>query len=205
LRRGGDVLSPLINLGWLALAVLAAWCLGRVWNAGAAAVAATAVVATTPVMVYASAGVRRERPRRDRAAARRRGARRPRRGVAAGGGARRARRGARGGDEADADRAGHRADCRPRRRLGPGARPARGAVWFGAVLATGGFWYLRNTVRAHNPFPRFELSIGSWTLLPSSTEVPPDCDTTSVADRLTDLDVVRDVFLPALASAFGPR
>jgi len=35
--------------------------------------------------------------------------------------------------------------------------------------------------------------------------VPPDCDTTSVADRLTDLDVVRDVFLPALASAFGPR
>ena len=42
---GRDVLSPLINLGWLALAVLAAWCLGRVWNAGAAAVAATAVVA----------------------------------------------------------------------------------------------------------------------------------------------------------------
>ena len=56
MRRGGDVLSPLINLGWLALAVLAAWCLGRVWNAGAAAVAATAVVATTPVMIYASAG-----------------------------------------------------------------------------------------------------------------------------------------------------
>ena len=78
-------------------------------------------------------------------------------------------------------------------------------VWLGTILVTGGFWYLRNAVRAHNPFPWFELSIGSWTMLPSSTEVPPDCGTTSVADRLTDLDVVRDVFRPALASAFGPR
>jgi hypothetical protein len=202
---GRDVLSPLVNLGWLALAVLAAWCLGRVWNAGAAAVAATAVVATTPVVVYASAGSAGN----DlagialvlaAAAFVVRGAASPRMvglaGLAAG--------------------------------LAVGTKltmiapvlaltavlavawvrertPRTAVVWLGAILVTGGFWYLRNAVRAHNPFPWFELSIGSWTLLPSSTEVPPDCGTTRVAERLTDLDVVRDVFRPALASAFGPR
>ncbi len=202
---GRDVLSPLVNLAWLALAVLAAWCLGRVWNAGAAAVAAAAVVATMPVMVYASAGSAGN----DlagialllaAAAFAVHGATSPRvvglAGLAAG--------------------------------LAVGTKltmiapvlaltavlgvawvreraPRAAVVWLGAILVTGGFWYLRNAVRAHNPFPWFELSIGSWTLLPASTEVPPDCGTTSVADRLTDLDVVRDVFRPALASAFGPR
>ena len=202
---GRDVLSPLVNLGWLAFAVLAAWCLGRFWNAGAAGVAATAVVVTTPVMVYASAGSAGN----DlagmalvlaAAAFVVRGAASPRMvglaGLAAG--------------------------------LAVGTKltmiapvlaltavlavawvreraPRTAVVWLGAILVTGGFWYLRNAVRAHNPFPWFELSIGSWTLLPSSTELPPDCGTTSVAERLTDLDVVRDVFRPALASAFGPR
>ena len=205
LATGRDVLSPLLNLGWLALAVLAAWCLGRAWNAGAAAVAATAVVATTPIMVYASAGsagndLAGVALLLASAAFVVRGAASPRvvglAGLAAG--------------------------------LAVGTKltmiapvlaltavlavawareraPRAAAAWLGAIVVTGGFWYLRNAVRADNPFPLFELSVGSWTLLPSSTEAPPDCGTTSVADRLTDLDVVRDVFRPALASAFGPR
>jgi hypothetical protein len=37
---GNDLLSPLLNLGWLALALLAAWCIGRPYGAGAPAVAA---------------------------------------------------------------------------------------------------------------------------------------------------------------------
>jgi hypothetical protein len=202
---GRDVLSPLVNLGWLALAVLAAWCLGRVWNAGAAAVAATAVVATTPVMVYASAGSAGN----DlagialllaAAAFVVHGAESPRivglAGLAAG--------------LAVGTKLTMIAPVIVLTAVlavawGRGRTPHAAAVWLGAILVTGGFWYLRNAVRAHNPFPWFELSIGSWTMLPSSTEVPPDCGTTSVADRLTDLDVVRDVFRPALASAFGPR
>jgi hypothetical protein len=205
LATGRDVLSPLINLGWLALAVLAAWCLGRVWTAGAAAVAATAVVAATPVMVYASAGSA---------------------GNDLAGIALLLAAAALGVHGAASPRVAGLAGLAAGLAVGTKLTliapvialtavlavawvreraPRAAAVWFGAVLVTGGFWYLRNTVRAHNPFPWFELSIGSWTLLPSSTEVPPDCGTTSVADRLTDADVVRDVFRPALASAFGPR
>jgi hypothetical protein len=41
---GNDFLSPLLNLGWLALALLAAWCVGRPYGAGAATVAAVAAL-----------------------------------------------------------------------------------------------------------------------------------------------------------------
>jgi hypothetical protein len=37
---GNDFLSPLLNLAWLGLALLAAWCIGRPYGAGAPAVAA---------------------------------------------------------------------------------------------------------------------------------------------------------------------
>jgi len=41
---GRDVLSPFINLGWLAATLLAAWCLGRPWGVGPAAVAGAGIV-----------------------------------------------------------------------------------------------------------------------------------------------------------------
>ena len=41
---GNDFLSPLLNLGWLGLALLAAWCVGRPYGAGAATVAAVAAL-----------------------------------------------------------------------------------------------------------------------------------------------------------------
>jgi hypothetical protein len=41
---GNDFLSPLLNLGWLGLAFLAAWCVGRPYGAGAATVAAIAAL-----------------------------------------------------------------------------------------------------------------------------------------------------------------
>ncbi|MFM9042548.1 MAG: hypothetical protein ACKOPI_00055, partial [bacterium] len=47
---GDDYLSPLINLGWLLIALLAGWCLGRPWGVAAPSSAAVAVLMSTELM-----------------------------------------------------------------------------------------------------------------------------------------------------------
>ncbi len=56
LALGNDFLSPLINVGWLALALLAAWCIGRPCAVGAATVLAAGVVLDSDMMVGSQAG-----------------------------------------------------------------------------------------------------------------------------------------------------
>jgi hypothetical protein len=51
-----DMLSPLVNLGWLALALLSAWCIGRPYAVGAATVLGAAVVLDSEMMVGSQAG-----------------------------------------------------------------------------------------------------------------------------------------------------
>jgi hypothetical protein len=51
-----DFLLPLVNLGWLALALLSAWCLGRRYGRGPVGVAAAAVALSLPVMASRQAG-----------------------------------------------------------------------------------------------------------------------------------------------------
>jgi hypothetical protein len=46
----GDFLSPLLNLMWLSLALLAAWCLGRPWRAQALTLTAGCLVMSLPVL-----------------------------------------------------------------------------------------------------------------------------------------------------------
>ena len=46
-----DVLSPLLNLGWLALCLLAAWCIGRPYGLGPLTLVAAVIVLDTPMMV----------------------------------------------------------------------------------------------------------------------------------------------------------
>src|SRR5690349_18919604 len=53
---GNDVLSPGINLIWLALTLLAAWCLGSVRGLGATSMLAAALVMATPMMFDSNAG-----------------------------------------------------------------------------------------------------------------------------------------------------
>ena len=53
---GNDVLSPGINLIWLALTLLAAWCIGSVRGFGSASMLAAALVMATPMMVGSNAG-----------------------------------------------------------------------------------------------------------------------------------------------------
>jgi hypothetical protein len=51
-----DFLSPLINLGWLALSLLAAWCIGRPYAVGAATLLGAAVVLDSEMLVGSQAG-----------------------------------------------------------------------------------------------------------------------------------------------------
>ena len=53
---GNDVLSPGINLVWLGLTLLAAWCIGSVRGLGSASMLAAALVMATPMMVGSNAG-----------------------------------------------------------------------------------------------------------------------------------------------------
>jgi hypothetical protein len=54
--NGNDFLSPLINLGWLALSLLAAWCIGRPYAIGAATMLGGAVVLDSEMLVGSQAG-----------------------------------------------------------------------------------------------------------------------------------------------------
>jgi hypothetical protein len=51
-----DVLSPLVNIGWLAMALLAGWCIGRPFGRGAIGLAGVAAVATLPVFIATQPG-----------------------------------------------------------------------------------------------------------------------------------------------------
>ena len=53
---GHDVLSPVINLGWLAMAFLAAWCVGLRWGVAPGTLAAMALLAGTPLMATLESG-----------------------------------------------------------------------------------------------------------------------------------------------------
>ena len=53
---GSDVLTPLLNLLWLALAMFAAWCVGSRWRAGPVAVAAVGLLFGVPGLVASQAG-----------------------------------------------------------------------------------------------------------------------------------------------------
>ena len=53
---GHDVLSPFVNLAWLALALLGAWCLGRPFGAAGLCVLAVSVLLDTGTMVPRQAG-----------------------------------------------------------------------------------------------------------------------------------------------------
>src|SRR2546429_1754880 len=51
-----DFLSPLLNLGWLSVGLLAAWCIGRHYGVGPATLVASALVFDSGVMVFTQAG-----------------------------------------------------------------------------------------------------------------------------------------------------
>jgi hypothetical protein len=53
---GSDVLSPVLNLGWLALALLAGWCIGSPFGVATVTMTATVALVGTPTIITTQAG-----------------------------------------------------------------------------------------------------------------------------------------------------
>jgi hypothetical protein len=200
---GSDVLSPVLNLGWLALTLLAAWCIGSpfgvapVTMTGAMALVGTPTMTTTQpgaaltdiaglalllsaVAVLIGSGARGRWTLGEVFVA----------GLAAGL--------AIGVKWTFVPAVGVMtigvvvvATC--------GSRLVSAGTWSGGLVLTGAFWYLRNLVVVGNPIPPLELDIGPLAL----PNPPQRLVTSSISDFLLDGAVWTRVFLPGFADALG--
>lgn len=199
----GDLLSPLVNLAWFGLALLAGWCIGRPAGVAPATATAVLVVLALPVMVDSQAGSAKNdvaglalvlaavafamtAPRTPSA-----------RllavlslGLAVG---------IKVSFIAPALALAVALVVLQRR----GERMRMVGLAAGGLVIGGGFWYVRNAVYIHNPFPWFDLGFLGLSL--PSTPPPIDCGTTSLADYVTNGGVLRQDIYPFLSVAFGGR
>jgi hypothetical protein len=232
---GNDFLSPLINIGWMALCLLAAWSFGRPYAAGAAAVLALALVLDANMLLLYQPGDAKNDTAGlffllasaailVNAEAQRRAATRAARPIA--GGAAEAQPAARGfrpggpplravlpnGALIVAGLAAGLALGTKLNLLAPfglltlgviavsaGYRLRATAVWVASSLVTGGFWFARNLVEAGNPLPWADAGP-----LPGPEQLDIDIrEPHTVSDYLTDVDVIKDSFIPGLHESFG--
>jgi hypothetical protein len=199
-----DVLSPVLNLGFLAVLLLAGWCAGRRWGAGPACLCAVAVVAALPVAAGTQAGTAQTDA------------------VALGlllaavalvllsdGGW--------GpllvGGLAAGLAIGSKLTVAPAvaglavvvLALAPalGATRRQAALaWCGGMLPVGSFWFVRNLALAGNPLPTVHLRLGGVGLPSPRLDLVDDYGF-SVAHYLFSGPVWRATFLPGLRLAFG--
>ena len=200
-----DSLSPLLNLGWLALALLAGWCIGRPTGVAPSTLAGTAVVLATPGFVATQPG----------------GGYTDIVGLALllGAVAIIVNVGASGqrlfpaamliGGLAAGWALGAKFTF-----IGPvaaltvavlflaarGSRARLGAIWFIGLALTGALWYVRNLVTAGNPLPQLSIGIGPLAL-PTKRGASP---TFTVASNLLSGHVWRSYYVPGLDRSLGP-
>jgi hypothetical protein len=223
---GRDTLSLFLNYGWLVVAFLAAWCIGRPYGRGDLSVVATAILLEAHVLVVREPGAAKN----DLMAAALTLA-----AIAILINARRLQRDAQPADGPKTHVSGGKSAHRlavgwPLAVAGlavglaagtkvtalamaaalsvavlvlapVGRRWAAAAWWFVPALLAGGFWYVRNLVVAGNPLPAVE-SLGPISLPhPELLQVGrPDF---SIVHYATDTGVWRHYFFPGLHDAFG--
>jgi predicted membrane channel-forming protein YqfA (hemolysin III family) len=224
LLTGRDTLSLFVNFGWLGVAFLAAWCVGRPYGRGALAVVAAAILLECHTLVVRDPGAAKN----DLAAAALLLA-----AIAILVSAFHARRSPAEFAVWDAMRdktrthlpvgwplavAGLAAGLAAGTRvtalamaaalsvaviaLSPaGRRWAAAAWWFVSAFAAGGFWYLRNLVVAGNPIPEIE-KLGPISL-PHPERLQEGRPDFAIAHYATDTGVWRHYFAPGLHEAFG--
>jgi hypothetical protein len=205
---GNDVLSPGINLIWLALTLLAAWCIGSVRGFGSTSMLAAALVVATPMMFDSNAGTAdndllgvfflmaalalwmrtADMPTTDT-------------------------RAYRGGIIIAAVAAGLALSVRLNLLAPVGALTLaaialtptgrrRSAIgwWIGGLVLAGGYWYARNTIALGNPLPWF-----SFGILPTPHPPPlQHANNYSLADYATYPRILRHWLIPALNLNLGP-
>jgi hypothetical protein len=221
LLTGRDTLSLFLNLGWLAVAFLAAYCVGRPYGRGAVTAIAAAILLECHTLVVRDPGAAKN----DLAAAaltlaaiailveawaQARHSSVPYPSQAT----KRNRRMAGWALAAAGLAAGLAAGTRVTALamaaaltvavvvLSPqGRRWAAAGWWFGAALAGGAFWYLRNLVVAGNPIPEVH-SLGPVSL-PHPERLQEGRPDFNIAHYATDTGVWREYFGPGLHEAFG--
>lgn len=218
LLTGRDTLSLFLNFGWLAVAFLAAYCVGRPYGRGALTAVAAAILLACHTLVVRDPGAAKN----DLAAAalllasiailvegwahrvvplsaggRQRNHAIERWALAAAGLAAGLAAGTRVTGLAMAGALTVAVVV-----LAPrGRRVGAFGWWFLAALAGGGFWYLRNLVVAGNPIPEVE-KLGPISL-PHPERLQEGRPDFSIAHYAADTGVWRHYFSPGLHEAFG--
>jgi hypothetical protein len=82
-----------------------------------------------------------------------------------------------------------------------GSRLVTAGIWFAWLVVSGGYWYARNFVTVGNPIPPLAIGIGPVTL-PSTKAAGPKRSFT-VAHYLGDVHIWRSWFLPGVRDVFG--
>ncbi len=196
---GNDFLSPLLNLGWLGVALLAGWCIGRPYGAGAPAAGAVAALMSANLLFSRQPG----NANNDvvaialllAAVAILASARSPI---------------ARGALLVAGLAAGLALGTKltvvpPVVALSVGViaisasgrRLRSAAAWLGGLVVGGGLWYTRDLIAAGTPFPFVDLG---------PLRMPEELqgrEPFSIAHYLTDTDVWGRFFTPALAERLG--
>lgn len=194
----GDFFSPVVNIAFLLLGLLAAWCIGRPFGAAGEALAGSALLLTVPAMLTTQPG----QGTNDvvvaalllAAAA-----------LLVNGGIDAPAPVALAGLAAGLALGAKLNMLAPLGVLTIGLLVARGnrlvrlGAWLGGLVATGGYWFVRNFADAGSPIPYLHLP-----LLPR-----PDLPLTNhyaypAIRYITDQNVWRSVFRPQLHAQFGP-
>ena len=208
---GNDLLSPVLNFGWMGLALLAAWCIGRPFGLAAATLLAAVVVVDSDMMLVQAGNAPSDIVAlacllaaiailANGAAAR------------AGAGAARRLAIDRGPLAVAALAAGLAVGTKVTMLVPVGvitiaviwAERAgwrrRAAIWLGGLLITGGFWYARNLAHSGNPLPW--INFGPLPGPHQEAIYPRPAH--SMAEYLADRHAWTHFFLPGFADTLGP-
>jgi hypothetical protein len=209
-----DTLSLFLNFGWLAIAFLAAWCVGRPYGRGPLTVVAAGVLLECHTLVVREPGAAKNdlmaaalllaaiailvnawvAARSDDAE---RGSLSPGWPLAAAGLA----VGMAVGTKSTALAMAAALTVAVVFLAPTGRRWVAAGWWFAAAVAGGGYWYLRNLIVSGNPLPQLE-HLGPITL-PHPERLQSGRPDFSIVHYATDTGVWSDYFGPGLHQAFG--
>ncbi len=202
LLTGRDTLSLFLNFGWLAIAFLAAWCIGRPYGRAPLTVVAAGILLECHTLVVREPGAAKN----DLMAAALllaaiailvNAGRRPGWPLAAAGLA----VGMAVGTKSTAVAMAAALTLAVIVLAPSGRRWVAAGWWFAAAVAGGGYWYLRNLVISGNPLPQLE-HLGPISL-PHPERLQGGRPDFSIGHYATDTGVWSKYFEPGLHQAFG--
>ena len=212
---GNDLLSPLINFGWMGVALLAAWCIGRPLGLAAATLLGTVVVVNSDMMLVQAGNAPSDIVALAcllaTIAILVNGQSATGGSIATGG---RSRLVLAPGPLAVAALAAGLAIGAKVTMLVPigvitvglllaGGRDGigrRATIWLGGLATTGGFWYLRNLIHSGNPLPW--LNAGPLPGPDQEALYPRPAH--SIAEYVANRHAWTDFFFPGFAETLGP-